>query len=147
MKKVIVLLSLFVAIVVNAATPPANVTQRVLKAFKQNFKQAKDVTWHTYTDYYQASFRLDEIQVRAQYSETGELVKTIRYYGEAHLLPNILSRLQKKYSGKEIFGVTEMSTNEDVKFEIIVRDDTHFYIVQSDVYGNLEQQQKLTRAD
>ncbi len=146
MKKIFVLLSLFVTIIANAATPPA-VNQRVLKAFKQNFRSATDVTWHTYTDYYQASFKLDDIQVRAQYSEKGELVKTFRYYGEAHLLPNIVSRIQKKYAGKEIFGVTEMSTSDEVKLEIIVRDDTHFYVVQSDVYGNLDQQQKLTRAD
>jgi hypothetical protein len=147
MKKLILSLSLLVSIIAVAAVPPAEVTDKVLKAFKATFAQAQDVVWHEYDHFYQANFRQDDIQVRAQYDEEGTLLKTIRYYGEKQLLPNIVSRLKKKYANKELFGVTETTSSDEVSFVITLKDETNWYIVKSDAYGNLEQTDKFKRAD
>lgn len=147
MKKIFLFVALLAGIAASANTDPARVTERVLKAFKETFKQAKDITWHDYTDYFQANFRQDEIQIRAQYADDGTLIKTIRYYGEEQLLPNIVAKLKRKYSGKEIQGVTETTSNDEVSFVINLKDNDHWYIVKSDMYGNLEQADKFKRAD
>lgn len=147
MKKIFVIAALVAGFTATAANNPDKVTERVLRAFKETFKQAREITWHNYADYYQANFKQDEIQVRAQYSDDGTLLKTIRYYGEEQLLPNIVAKLKSKYSGKDIQGVTETSSNDEVSFVINLKDKDHWYIVKSDVYGNLELSDKFKRAD
>ncbi|MEI9807167.1 MAG: hypothetical protein WDO16_04355 [Bacteroidota bacterium] len=147
MKKLILSLSLLVSLIAGAAVSPSEVNEKILKAFNETFRQAKDVVWHEYDNVYQANFSQDEIQVRAQYDEAGTLLKTMRYYGEKQLLPNIVSKLKKKYTEREIFGVTEITSPDEVNFLVTLKDDKNWYVVKSDAYGNLEQTEKFKRAD
>jgi hypothetical protein len=147
MKKLILSVALLVSIVAVASANPFDVNEKVLKAFNTTFAKAQDVVWHEYDNIYQANFKQDDIQIRAQYDREGALIQTIRYYGERQLLPNIVSRLKKKYSGKEIFGVTETSSEEGIAFLVTLKDEKNWYVVKSDVYGNLEQTEKFKRAD
>lgn len=134
-------------IAAGATEPPADVSEKALKAFKETFTLAKDVVWHEYDNYYQANFKQNEIQIRAQYNEEGVLLRTMRYYGEEQLLPNIVAQLKKKYANKEIFGVTETTSADEVSFVITIKDEKHWYVVTSDIYGHLEQTEKFKRAD
>jgi|SRR5688572_26191164 len=148
MKRIIYLAFLLTGFVATAAPAPADeINEKVLKAFSETFTSAQNVTWHEYEDYTQANFEVDKIQVRAQYAEDGKLLRTIRYYGEKELLPNIVVRLKKKYHGKEITGVTESTSEDDVSFVVNIRDENHWYIVKTDIYGNLQQTEKFKRAD
>jgi hypothetical protein len=147
MKKIILSAALLVSIVAAASVSPADVSEKVLKAFNQTFAKAQDVVWHEYDNVYQANFRQDDIQIRAQYDQDGSLIQSIRYYGERQLLPNIVSKLRKKYAGREIFGVTETSSDASVAFIVTLKDEKNWYVVKSDVYGNLEQTEKFKRAD
>jgi hypothetical protein len=114
MKKVILSVALLVSIVAGATGSPSDVNEKVLKSFNETFEKAQDVVWHEYEDYVQANFKMDEIQVRAQYDQEGVLLKTTRYYGEKQLLPNIVSKLKKKYVSREIFGITETTSPDEV---------------------------------
>jgi|SRR5687768_7211883 hypothetical protein len=147
MKKVIYLAFLLTGFVATAAPAPSEVNEKVLKAFKATFTAAQDVSWHEYEDYTQANFVVDKIQVRAQYAEDGRLIRTIRYYTERELLPNIVAKLKNRYGGKEISGVTESSSDDEVSFTVNIKDEKNWYIVKSDVYGNLQQTEKFKRAD
>lgn len=147
MKKMILSVAILVSIVAAASVSPSEVNEKVLKAFTETFGQVKDVVWHEYDNYYQANFRQDEIQVRAQYDESGTLIKTIRYYGEKQLLPNIVSKLKKKYADKEVFGVTETTSPDEVTFLVTLKDAKNWYVIKSDAFGNLEQTEKFKRAD
>lgn len=129
------------------ASPVPKPTEKVLKAFKETFSSATDITWHEYADFIQANFNQNEVQVRAQYADDGTLLKTIRYYGESNLQPNIVVKLKKKYKGKEIFGVTETMCDDEISFVINLRDSENWYVLRSDIYGNLEQVDKFKRAD
>jgi hypothetical protein len=147
MKKIILFAALLVGIVATATTPPYEVSEKILKAFNQTFGKVQDVVWNEFDNIYQANFKQDDIQVRAQYDREGTLIQTIRYYGEKQLLPNIVSRLKKKYTSREIFGVTETSSDNEVSFIVTLKDEKNWYVVKSDVYGNLEQTDKFKRAD
>lgn len=147
MKKIILIAALFVGIAATATTPPYEVSEKILKAFNQDFGQVPDVVWNEFDNIYQANFKEADIQVRAQYDAEGTLIKTIRYYGEKQLLPNIVSKLKKKYTNREIFGVTETSSDNEVNFIVTLKDDKNWYVVKSDVYGNLELTDKFKRAD
>jgi hypothetical protein len=147
MKKLILSIAVMISLSAFAADRPSEVSEKVLKAFNETFTKATDVVWHEYDNYYQANFNQDEIQIRAQYDEEGSLIRTIRYYNEKQLLPNIVSKLKKKYNTQEIFGVTETSSSNEVSFVVTLKDKNNWYVVTSDIYGNLDQTKKFKRAD
>jgi hypothetical protein len=147
MKKFIYLAVMLTGLAATAATPP-EVNEKVLKAFKSTFTDAEDVTWKELdNNNSQANFKLSEIQVRALYDNEGNLLETVRYYGERNLPPNILARLKKRYTGKVVFGVTEISSENEIAYHITIKDEKHWYTIKSDPYGNLQQTDKFKRAD
>lgn len=147
MKKILLVAAVLTCFVTFATPSPTDVSEKIKKAFNETFADATDVTWHEYEKYTQANFKQDDVQVKAQFNEDGELLKTYRYYTEKQLMPNIVSKLKKKYPGKEVAGVTELTSDDEVSFVINLRDDKNYYIVKSDVYGNLQQTDRYKRAD
>lgn len=147
MKKLFYLAALLTGLTAAAEPSPTAINEKVLKAFNETFTAAQDVTWHEYETYAQANFRQDDVQVKAQYDNDGRLLKTTRYYTEKQLLPNVVARLKRRYAGKEISGITETTSEQEVTFVISLKDEKNWYIVQSDVYGNLQQLDKYKRAD
>ena len=144
MKKLIVILGLFVALGAAAANPP-EVNEKVLKAFEQTFVKATDVVWMEMGNTYEAHFKQSEIISRASYDQEGNLLRTIRYYYEEGLPINILTKLKKKFSGKSIFGVTESATGDEVEYSIVLQDEKNWYIVKSDSWGSLEVSKKYKK--
>ena len=145
MKKLIILTCLFATLSVAASSPP-EVTEKVLKAFNEIFMKATDVVWHETQNYYEASFKQSEIISRAIYDADGNLLRTTRYYSEENLPINILTKIRKRYAGKSVFGVTELTTADEVSYHITLQDETNWYIIKADNFGNLELSQKYKKA-
>ena len=145
MKKLIIFTCLFAALSATASNPP-EVSEKVLKAFSETFMKATDVVWHEVKNMYEASFKQSEVISRAIYDKDGNLLRTTRYYSQENLPINILTKLQKRYAGKSVYGVTELSTEDGVSYYITLQDDTHWYVVESDSWGSLEQTKKFKKA-
>lgn len=146
MKKIVLASLLFAAAIAQAATPP-EVNEKILNAFRQTFAYAEDVVWQEKDNSYQVNFWQGEINIRAWYDDQGKLLATIRYYYEKQLPPSVLEKVKSKYAGKAIFGVTEVSSEDEVNYFINIRDDKNWYIVKCDMFGNLQQTDKFKRAD
>lgn len=144
MKKIVIFICLFAAIGVSAANPP-EVTAKVLKAFEGTFTKATDVVWHEMANAYEARFMQSEVIVRACYDKEGNLLRTIRYYGEEMLPINVLTKLKKKYTGKTVFGVTESAVENEVTYHITLQDDKNWYIITSDSWGTMEVSEKFRK--
>ena len=149
MKKILYLAVLLTGLSATAATtPPDEINEKVLKAFKATFTTAEDVTWKELDNSScQANFKINQITVRALYDNEGNLLETVRYYGENYLPPNIIAKLKKRYAGKEVFGITEVTSESEVAYHITLKDEKHWYTVKSDPYANLQQTDKFKRAD
>ena len=145
MKKLIIATCLFAALSVRASNPP-EVTEKVLKAFNETFMKATDVVWHEVKNFYEASFKQSEIISRAIYDQDGNLVRTTRYYSQENLPINILTKLQKRFAGKTVYGVTELSMEDQVSYHITMQDDKNWYIIKADNWGSLELEQKYKKA-
>ena len=145
MKKIVIFLCLFAALGAAAANPP-EVTEKVLKAFEETFSKATDVVWHEMGNAYEARFKQSEVIVRACYDKEGNLLRTIRYYGEDMLPINVLTKLKKKYTGKSVFGVTESAVEDGVTYHITLQDEKNWYIITSDSWGIMEVSQKFKKA-
>lgn len=145
MKKLIILTCLFATLSVAASNPP-EVTEKVLKAFNETFMKATDVVWHETQNYYEASFKQSEVISRAIYDANGNLLRTTRYYSQENLPINILTKLQKRYAGKSVYGVTELSTEDAVTYHITLQDENNWYVIKADNFGNLELSKKFKKA-
>ncbi|MGJ7033425.1 hypothetical protein [Niabella hirudinis] len=128
-----------------AANP--NVNAKALKTFNAIFTNAQNVQWNTTADYNEASFRAGSISTRAVIDNNGVLIRTIRYYKENNLPSNILYKIKKKYDGKEIYGVTEVTSAEGTNYHIVVRDARNLYNVAADNNGSVTQTAKYKRGD
>ena len=147
MKKFLYLAVMLISLSAAATTKPVpDVAEKVLKAFQQTFSGAQDVTWNETDNNYQANFKMSEIKVRAKYDSEGNLLETVRYYGEKELPLNIIARLKKKYASQEVFGVTEISSENEMTYHIVLKDAKHWYTVKADPYGNLQQTEKFKNA-
>jgi hypothetical protein len=147
MKKILIILFAFTAVAANAGDRNPEINQNIIKSFNETFIYAQDVVWQERDNVYQANFWQGGINIRARYDDRGNLLGTIRYYFEKQLSPVILAKLKKKYSGKPIFGITEVSFDDDTSYFITLQDDKNWYTVKSDVYGNLQQTEKFKKAE
>ncbi|MGN6402620.1 MAG: hypothetical protein ACTHMD_19335 [Flavisolibacter sp.] len=144
MKKIFLIAAAMIAFVsISFAADP---NQKVLDAFHKTFQQVKDVNWQDVDNKYEANFSQNNITFRVMYDEEGNVVKSIRYYFAKTLPIFIQAKLAKKYDGKTVFGVTEISTENELTYYIILEDQTNWIHVQSDAYGNMFTEKKLKKA-
>lgn len=144
MKKLLVAAVLLIS-VASYATPP-EISEKVLKAFKETFSQAKDVSWDEFDDFYSVTFNNQNIDTRIRYDKEGNVVQTIRYYFAQQLPPFIQCKLKNKYADKTVFGVTEMRTENEMSYYIILQDAKYWITIKSDELGNMQVQDKMKKA-
>lgn len=143
MKKILLIVAAFVFASASYAFGP---TQKVLDAFHKTFQQVKEVNWQNYDNKYEANFSDNNISFRVMYDEEGNVIKSIRYYYGPTLPIFIQAKLAKKYDGKKVFGVTEISTDNELNYYIILEDKNTWTHVQSDAYGNMFTEKKIKKA-
>lgn len=146
MKKVTMIAAMLIGLA-SYANEPTDVNEKVLKAFKQTFTTAKDVVWFEYGDSYTVNFKQAEIKTKVNYDKDGNIIQSFRYYGESQLAPHIANRIQKKFEGMKIFGVTELSSENDVVFYVMLEGKTDWVQVKSDINGYLQVEQKFAKAE
>ena len=123
-----------------------SINEKLLLSFKQTFPDAEQVKWMEQGDKYTVNFKENGILTKIDYDKDGNFISSIRYYTERNLPVNIIVKLQKKYSDKKVFGVTEMTTEGSVEYYIKLEDDTNWITVKSNVDGNLQVVEKYKKA-
>jgi hypothetical protein len=88
----------------------------------------------------------NEVQCRLWYDRQGNVTKTERYYSAKGLSPFMMARLNKKFNGKKVFGVTEVTSESGIRYHIVLEDGQKWYHVTSDESGNLQLDKKLLKA-
>ncbi len=149
MKKIIfVCLVTIISVTTAFAAPSSFVNEKVLKVFHEAFPEVKQPSWYTFDNYYEVYFtNPDNSSCRIDYSPDGVVLSTTSYYTEQNLSPAIRAKVSGKYPGKKIFGVTEVSNNENVTYHIVLEDDNYWYNIESDATGLIKLDKKLEKAD
>lgn len=147
MKKVLLIAVLLACTTAMFAARPPEVTEKVLQAFRSTFKDVKDVNWYEYDAYYEASFTQSQIQNRIRFDAEGNVIGTIRYYAPDQLPLNILMKMKKRYAKRTLYYVTELATEDGVRYYVSMQDDKHWYTITSDLNGNFEQTEKFKKAE
>jgi len=119
MKKTLILAF---SVLLTASSFAADVNDKVLKTFKETFTTAEDVRWQEYRDYFSVSFTQAGIRTTVNYDKRGNMTGSLRYY-QPHMLPlNIINQLKRDYPKKSLFGVTEISSGNDVTYYVKMQD-------------------------
>ena len=113
------------------------ISDKLLQAFQQTFPDASQVKWVEGPESYQVTFRQNNILTKVEYDKDGHFVSSLRYYSEKNLPVSVICQLQKKYAGKSVWGVTELSTETSTEYYVKLVDDNNWYTVRSDAEGNM----------
>lgn len=121
------------------------ISDKLLQVFQQTFPDAKQVKWLEEPNGYEVTFRQNDVLTKVMYDKDAHFVNSLRYYTEKYLPVTIIYQLQKKYAGKTIWGVTEMSTETSTECFVKLVDDHNWYTVRSDSDGNMQTVEKYKK--
>lgn len=141
MKKIVALLSGCLLFASTYADP----NERVLKAFKETFQAAKNVKWQEYSDYYTVSFDNSGTFSRINYDKSGNITGSTRYYAPNLLPLNILTKLKRENAKKELYGVTEVTVEDEMVYFVKLYDAKHWVTLKVDTEGNSEVYEKYKK--
>lgn len=119
---------------------------RLLKSFHSTFVNAEEVKWFDHADYYEVSFYQNNIRANVIYDLAGNFLSSTRYYKAQDLPTSILCKLNKKYADKKIFGVTELTNNDEVNYYVKLEDAKNWMTVKVTGNGQMEVYEKYKKA-
>lgn len=121
MKKIATILTAFVMLLGTSAfaSEGDNVSARVKEAFQTDFAGVSQVNWKKTSDFYFASFTLNNVQTDAAYDEEGRLIGTSRRIALAQLPLQVSLQLTKQ------FGTYTIS---DQVVELNYEGETRYYL-------------------
>ena len=136
------------AIMTVTAVSAAPVSEKVLKIFTTAFPEVQETTWYNYETYYSVYFKnSDDSKCRIDYDTDGKIISTTRYYSGEALPPFIRGKVNEKFPGKQIFGVTEVSSPDDMAYHIVLEDEKNWYNIKSDATGSISTEKKMLKAE
>jgi hypothetical protein len=143
MKRVLFGLVLLISTVSFAATP---VNEKITSRFAETFPTAENAKWYEYENFYEVFFVNDDITCRIKYDLHGNILSARRDYYEKHLSLFVAAKVKEKFTGKKIFGVTEVTTQDGIVYTIVLEDDKNWTTITSNETGNFSIVQKLKKA-
>lgn len=137
MKKIIFLCLTFIVVSTGAfAIPGPGAPEKVKESFYHNFPQIEHPLFFDLDGCYAVCFKKDNNASEKVYLDSaGEIITIIKYYKEDELEPFIRVKINKKYRGKAIFGISEIQSNNEHYYRIVLEDDKNLVIVKSDAMG------------
>lgn len=144
MKKLTISLTCLFVLAANCFADVPN--EKVLKNFQTTFSGAQKVSWMEHDNYFDVSFVQSGIQSNVRYDKEGSFMNCIRYYNEQHLPVNILCRLRSSYADKKIFGITEVTSPDDITYYIKMYDNKNWVSIKVSNNGEMKVVEKYRKA-
>ena len=143
MKSLIIITGLVFSTLLLAANP--TVDKHILACFKRAFPQVENVKWSPEGNLWVAGFKVNGNFNILYYNNDGEVVLSRRYYGAEGLSLFIRARLYKRYTGKTVYGVTEITKGDKVTYSIVMEDKKKWYVIEANSDGVMQQVKKFNK--
>ena len=140
-----VILSAFL-LILSASSFAIMPNDKVLRSFNSTFVNAHQVKWFDHADSYEVSFVQKDIRSNVKYDHDGNFISSTRYYKAQDLPTSILCKLNKKYAGKNIYGVTEITNNEEVNYYVKLEDAKVWMTIKVSANGIMETFEKYKKS-
>ncbi len=131
----------------HASTAEPVTNSKVEETFIKTFKVAENVKWSNTGNNYEAYFENNGIKTRVTIDGKGNLLQTIRYYGESNLPAHVLYHVKNDYKGSEVHGITEVSNNYGINYRIVLKNSKKYIHINVDDKGHTELVVENTRGD
>lgn len=131
-------------VTISFGNPPVN--EKVMKQFKTVFPMVENARWFESDGHYDVYFEKDNTKYQIRYDEKGKIVSTRNYYPGSSLCPFIKSKISEKFAGKTIYGVTEITTNQERYYVVVLEDENTWTNVQADAVGQLRTLTNMKKA-
>lgn len=142
MKKIIFISLAFLFSFGDSALPSVP-TDRIMDKFHQDFPAVHQQIIRDCGDYYVIFFKdMEASSCRVFYTSAGAMLGTIKYYDAAKLDAFIRCKVAQKYHGKEIKGITELTSTDYHYYEIILQDNKGGCRIRYDGNGTMTMLQK-----
>jgi hypothetical protein len=115
MKKVI---AYFVTCLLVVSSIAATPDSKTLQKFNATFPNAKNVKWMDDKAGYFVSFTQDGDFNKVFYNSSGNFVYALKYCNADALPNNVAIELNKKYGETKIMGVTEVTTQNNMYYDV-----------------------------
>jgi len=125
----------------------ADVNERLLHSFNKAFPLAVNTKWSEDANGYFVSFTQSGILSKVAYDLNGDFVYALRYYHEENLPVSILMAVKEKFKNKKIFAITELSTSDEVKYYIKLKDTKNWYGIVVTAAGNITLREHYKRGE
>jgi hypothetical protein len=113
-----------------------DVQKLLQQSFEQSFPNAEHVTWSDDPNGYTVSFTVKSILTRLSYDKKGKFTGSLRNYSEQMLPFYITNMLKQKYPNDKIFGVTEITSADDINYFVKLEGAKNWITVRIDNDGN-----------
>ncbi|HTL06813.1 MAG TPA: hypothetical protein VL307_01105 [Chitinophagaceae bacterium] len=133
MKKMITAVVLSTVLLVNAAfaNKTETVNYKVENAFRQEFTQAKDVTWEKTDNFYKAAFKMNNEVMTAYFTPDGDLMGVIHNMLSTQLPINLQTALKKEYDGFWITDLFEFARPDSNGYFVTIQNADQVIVLQS----------------
>lgn len=144
MKKILFFAMLLMTTSIYANDPP--IDEKVSKIFSHAFPNAASVNWVNYTGHYEVLFKNYDVNCRIIYDLKGNIISARRDYYEKDLPLMINAKIKDKFPNKNIYGVTEVTSNNTLKYYVILEDASTWTTVKASECGDLLVVKKYKKA-
>src|SRR5438876_12420796 len=124
MKKAIVYFATCILIVSSVAAMPGS---KILKRFSETFPNAQNVKWRDDPAGYFVSITQNGNFNKVFYNTAGNFVYSLKYCAGNELPTNISMTLNKEFGESKILGVTEVTTQNDMVYNIKLSKEDKLY--------------------
>ncbi|MFT3825936.1 MAG: hypothetical protein QM731_18595 [Chitinophagaceae bacterium] len=121
-------------------------TEKVLKSFRETFNGAQQIKWEDHENYFTVSFVNSGIRSKVNYDSDGNMMSSLRYYNPEMLPLNIFNKLKQDTNGKNLFGVTEVTSGTEVVYYVKVECSKYWTTLKVDATGSYEVVEKYKKA-
>ena len=144
MKRII--LSAAVMLTMGAAAFANNLPESNAKAvatFKKEFSGAERVEWSEDNGYAKASFLLGGTRAIAVFNSDGELLGSMRDLVYNQLPLQVISALEKRFSGSAIFDIRELINGDGTRYKFTLEQKGKKYTASVFPDGSVEEVRKV----
>ncbi|HZF64753.1 MAG TPA: hypothetical protein VEY32_02210 [Flavisolibacter sp.] len=131
MKPLFILITIFSTLLSTTGFANDPISQRAVKAFEQNFAEAKEVNWTTSPNLLKVQFVLNEQTLTAFYSIDGEFLGVTRNISSFQLPLMLQAAVKKEYSNYWITELFELSGKNGTEYYITLEDADHKLTLKS----------------
>ena len=131
MKKIMIALVMIIILTADAFAGDEKVKPEVLKAFKNQFTSAQNVTWEVGNNYYKACFNCNGTWMFVCYNTEAKFLYTVRHFASTELPYYLQKSLKKTYGAYWITDLFEMSNGQKTSYYISLKDADNTVILES----------------